>query len=113
MTGVILVADDEAANRELLRELLEAHGHTIVETVDGASTLQTVRANPPDLLLLDEPTSALDADSREHFLALLFDECRASGAALLFVSHDERLADRFDRRLALGEINRAPTGRGR
>ncbi|MEZ5660308.1 MAG: ABC transporter ATP-binding protein [Burkholderiaceae bacterium] len=67
----------------------------------------------PSIIIADEPTSALDADSREHFLALLFDECRASGAALLFVSHDERLAERFDRRLALGQINRAPAGGGR
>lgn len=63
----------------------------------------------PALIIADEPTSALDEGTRERFMALLFDECRASGAALLFVSHDARLAVRFDRHLDLAAINRAAT----
>jgi putative ABC transport system ATP-binding protein len=55
----------------------------------------------PELIIADEPTSSLDADRQAIFLALLQDECRASGAALLFVSHDERLAGRFHRTLHL------------
>jgi putative ABC transport system ATP-binding protein len=39
---------------------------------------------------------------------LLLGECRTTGSTLVFVSHDERLASRFDRRLALADINRAP-----
>ncbi|MEZ5651671.1 MAG: ABC transporter ATP-binding protein [Burkholderiaceae bacterium] len=61
----------------------------------------------PSLIIADEPTSALDEDMRERFMRLLFDQCRASAAALLFVSHDVRLAARFDRRLNLAGINRA------
>jgi putative ABC transport system ATP-binding protein len=38
---------------------------------------------------------------------LLLDACRDSGGTLVFVSHDERLAARFDERLSLVEINRA------
>ncbi|MDP3365879.1 MAG: ATP-binding cassette domain-containing protein [Pseudomonas sp.] len=55
----------------------------------------------------DEPTSALDFDAREAFLQLLFAECRAAGASLLFVSHDQSLASLFDRNLSLAELNRA------
>ena len=33
--------------------------------------------------------------------------CRAAGSALLFVSHDLRLADAFDRELDLTALNRA------
>jgi putative ABC transport system ATP-binding protein len=33
-------------------------------------------------------------------------ECRASGSALLFVSHDPELAARFDRVIALADLNR-------
>lgn len=55
----------------------------------------------PELILADEPTSALDADRQAAFMALLRRECRASGAGLVFVSHDERLADGFDRRFAM------------
>ncbi|MCK9509846.1 MAG: ATP-binding cassette domain-containing protein [Pigmentiphaga sp.] len=61
----------------------------------------------PAVVLADEPTSALDADTQARFLQLLFDECRANGSALLFVSHDQRLADAFDEVRDLREWNRA------
>jgi putative ABC transport system ATP-binding protein len=61
----------------------------------------------PELVIADEPTSALDAALRDAFMTLLLDECQASGASLVFVSHDERLADRFDERLSLPTLNRA------
>ncbi len=60
----------------------------------------------PAIVIADEPTSALDADSRDEFLELLADECAAAEAALLFVSHDVALAERFDRTLDLRDINR-------
>lgn len=66
----------------------------------------------PELVIADEPTSALDTDSREAFLRLLFTECRAAGASLLFVSHDQSLAPLFDRALSLAELNRAATRTG-
>jgi putative ABC transport system ATP-binding protein len=59
----------------------------------------------PEIIVADEPTSALDADRQAAFLDLLQRECEAAGATLVFVSHDRRLADRFDRDLA--EINHA------
>ncbi|NLF55293.1 MAG: ATP-binding cassette domain-containing protein [Thauera phenolivorans] len=61
----------------------------------------------PGLVVADEPTSALDADRQQAFLDLLLEECGAAGAALLFVSHDGRLARHFDRVLDLASINRA------
>jgi len=61
----------------------------------------------PGLVIADEPTSALDHDARDAFLSLLTAECQASGAALLFVSHDRSLAGRFDRAVELDAINRA------
>ncbi len=65
----------------------------------------------PEVLIADEPTSALDADLREGFMALLLEACRAAGSTLVFVSHDERLAARFDERLSLAAVNRAaPAG---
>lgn len=66
----------------------------------------------PELVIADEPTSALDADARQAFLALLFAECRAAGASLLFVSHDQSLAPLFDRHLALEQLNRAARREG-
>jgi len=61
----------------------------------------------PELVLADEPTSALDSDHRDDFLDLLFAQCEQSGSALLFVSHDRELADRFQRQLDLSDINSA------
>lgn len=58
----------------------------------------------PPLIIADEPTSALDASAQDSFLALLFDQCAGAGSALLMVSHDERLATRFDRVVRLSDI---------
>lgn len=60
----------------------------------------------PELVIADEPTSALDADHRERFIELLFEQARATGATLLFVSHDAALQRLFDRSVSLPEINR-------
>ena len=63
----------------------------------------------PEMVLADEPTSALDRDRRDAFLSLLFHEAERAGSALLFVSHDRELAERFDRTVELTDINRAAT----
>jgi CheY-like chemotaxis protein len=56
----ILVAEDNAANRELFRELLEARGHEVVEACDGQVALQILEQNEPDILLLDIGMPVLD-----------------------------------------------------
>jgi len=63
----------------------------------------------PEILIADEPTSALDAPRQQAFIDLLLAEASAVDAALLFVSHDARLAAHFDRTVALADINQ-PTG---
>jgi CheY-like chemotaxis protein len=49
----ILIADDNAANRELLEAYLAAIDCEIDTAVDGQDTLDKIAANPPDLILLD------------------------------------------------------------
>jgi putative ABC transport system ATP-binding protein len=61
----------------------------------------------PEIIVADEPTSALDADRQQGFLDLVQRECEQAEASLLFVSHDQRLAQRFTHRVALNEINSA------
>jgi len=61
----------------------------------------------PEIIIADEPTSALDAPRQRAFIDLLLTESHGVGATLLFVSHDTRLAARFDRVVALTQINRA------
>jgi putative ABC transport system ATP-binding protein len=60
----------------------------------------------PELVIADEPTSALDEDRREAFLDVLLEACTANQSALVFVSHDQRIASRFSRHVLLPEINR-------
>ncbi|HUL97138.1 MAG TPA: ABC transporter ATP-binding protein [Usitatibacter sp.] len=66
----------------------------------------------PELIIADEPTSSLDAGRQEGFLELLLAECASSGAALLFVSHDRRLAAHFTRQVAMDEVSRAAPALG-
>ncbi|MCR5813937.1 MAG: ABC transporter ATP-binding protein [Desulfovibrio sp.] len=66
----------------------------------------------PELIIADEPTSALDADRRVAFLHLLLEECTSQGTALLFVSHDELLAEAFPRMVRMQDINRASVEEG-
>ncbi|MEO1138083.1 MAG: ABC transporter ATP-binding protein [Pseudomonadota bacterium] len=60
----------------------------------------------PPLIIADEPTSALDAGSQAAFLDLLFQQTATNGASLLMVSHDPRLATRFDRVARIEDIAR-------
>ena len=53
ITGTILVADDQAANRELLTELLTTQGFKIITAADGPEALDQLRRVPTDLVLLD------------------------------------------------------------
>jgi putative ABC transport system ATP-binding protein len=55
----------------------------------------------PEILIADEPTSALDAARQAAFVDLLLAEARLAGSALIFVSHDSRLATHFDQMLTL------------
>jgi len=61
----------------------------------------------PEIIIADEPTSALDEAASARFINLLFSECDEHGTTLILVSHDSRLGQRFDRRIALSSINRA------
>jgi putative two-component system response regulator len=56
----VLVADDDATNRELLVELLTCAGFETAVAEDGMQCLQAFRASPPDLLLLDVEMPHLD-----------------------------------------------------
>jgi two-component system cell cycle response regulator DivK len=56
----LLVAEDNPVNRELLRELLENRGHSVIEACNGQEALDMVEQSQPDLLLLDIGMPVLD-----------------------------------------------------
>jgi len=55
----------------------------------------------PELLFADEPTGSLDQATSGLIIDLLFEMREQTSAALLLVTHDNRLAQRCDRRLKL------------
>jgi two-component system cell cycle response regulator DivK len=97
MNGRILVVEDHADNRQILRDLLTSAGYDVVDAQDGAMGLAAAAAEKPDLILMDiqlpvidgyEATRRLKADpSLRHIpvvvitsYALSSDEDRARAA---------------------------------
>lgn len=54
MTGrkIVMIEDSKAAST-VLKEVLEAEGHTVLHAADGVSGLALARREKPDLVLLD------------------------------------------------------------
>ncbi len=53
--------------------------------------------NNPKCLLADEPTGNLDRKNAQNILAMMLDLKNELGTSLVVVTHDDELADRFDR----------------
>lgn len=55
----------------------------------------------PALLLADEPTSSLDDRNAQTVADLLREQAQQAGAALIIVTHDQRLKQRFNQHIEL------------
>jgi len=64
-------------------------------------------ANHPKLVLADEPTGNLDRRNARESLGLIREVCHETGAALLLVSHDERVLAAFEHMQDFSAMNRA------
>ena len=53
MIKKILIAEDDPASRELVREILAAQGYQVIEAADGQEALRMAEEEVPDLVLLD------------------------------------------------------------
>ena len=51
--ATVLVVDDRATNRELVRTLLRYQGHQVIEANEGGAALELAHAQHPDLVLTD------------------------------------------------------------
>ncbi len=67
-------------------------------------------ATEPAVLFADEPTGNLDSRTGANIMELMFELNRDSSTTLVLVTHDESLADRCDRILALDAGRLASTG---
>jgi CheY-like chemotaxis protein len=62
----ILLADDNAPSRELMREILEACGYDVAEAANGREALDLIRKSPPDIVLLDLQMPVMDGFAVIH-----------------------------------------------
>jgi putative ABC transport system ATP-binding protein len=58
-------------------------------------------ANRPRIILADEPTAALDSERAQVVMDLLRRVAREQHAAVLVVTHDDKIFSRFDRLVSL------------
>ncbi len=60
MKKTILVVDDEAISRELLREILTPEGYAVLEAQDGREALEQLEKNAVDLMITDRQMPGMD-----------------------------------------------------
>ncbi|MBE6031575.1 MAG: response regulator transcription factor [Firmicutes bacterium] len=59
----LLIVDDEAKIREVIKEYAEFHGHIVTEADDGATALSLVKEKDYDLIIMDVMMPKLDGFS--------------------------------------------------
>ena len=58
--ALILITDDAAFARRMLRRALEAAGHVVIEATNGVECLELIQAHSPECLMLDLLMPELD-----------------------------------------------------
>lgn len=105
-----LAGADRATARARARELLEhlqvgRRATALPSRLSGgeAQRVAIARAlvNRPRVILADEPTAALDSERARVVMDLLRALAAEQSAAVLVVTHDEKIFDRFDRLISL------------
>jgi predicted ABC-type transport system involved in lysophospholipase L1 biosynthesis ATPase subunit len=101
-------ATERARAEDLLRRVGLAERATHLPTQLSGGERQRVAVaralmNVPALLLADEPTGNLDEHTGDAVIALLLDLCRATGTALVLVTHNVAHAKKCGRSLFLRE----------
>ncbi|MDB4969035.1 MAG: hypothetical protein JWN44_4724 [Myxococcales bacterium] len=106
----ILVVDDQALNRELIRAFLDGSDHELVDAGSGEEALAAAERQPPDLVLLDvmmpgidgyETTQRLKEQAGDKFLPVILLTSLADSTAKvtgLLMGADEFLTKPIDRR---------------
>jgi peptide/nickel transport system ATP-binding protein len=80
---------------ELDAEILEKYAHQLSGGQRQRLTIAMALASEPRLLIADEPTTALDPVLQHEIMELVTRVCAATGTALLFISHDSQLLNKY------------------
>ena len=86
---------------------LKAYPHELSGGQRQRVMIAMALANEPDLLIADEPTTALDVTIQAQILALLRDLQQRMGMAILMITHDLGIVEKFTDRVCVmtgGEI---------
>jgi peptide/nickel transport system ATP-binding protein len=87
--------------------LLTRYPHQLSGGQQQRVAIAMALAGEPELLILDELTTGLDVTTQAHILKLLNDVVRASGATLVYISHDLGVIAHVSTRVAVmyaGEV---------
>lgn len=109
-------AEQRAAG--LLAEVgLAQSAHRSASTLSGGEQQRAAVAraliHDPAVVFADEPTGALDSTNGAVVLEMLTAAARDRNAALVLVTHDERIADRADRVVSMADGRLSAGARGR
>ena len=96
----------KARARELASQLgfadqLAKKTHQLSQGEQQRVSIARAVMNQQPVILADEPTSSLDDDNADRVIQLLREQSGQIGASLVVVTHDQRLKDAFDNRIAL------------
>lgn len=60
LVATIMIAEDDASNRDLLSEMIRGWGYSVIEARNGAEALEKVTESLPDLVVCDIRMPVLD-----------------------------------------------------
>jgi two-component system cell cycle response regulator DivK len=110
MAKAILIVEDNAKNRVLLRDILRFHGYETIEASDGDEGVIKAKQQKPDLVLMDiqlpgkdgfEALRELRSDPETaglHIIALTSFAMKGDRERILESGFDDYLAKPFDTR---------------
>lgn len=106
MLGGVPAREHRARAEKLLGELGITQIDRAVERLSVGQQQRVAVARAvactPSVVLADEPTASLDRENASAAMELIQSTCKRINAALVCVSHDERVAERFERKIELG-----------